>query len=376
MDFSKYSLRRIALKVAYYGVSYCGLARQPGQVRTIEGCLLDTMVKVRLIPDHDSARLIKCGRTDKGVSAACQVIAVSVRSSVTEGKGIERVGVKSGPDEPYCTMLNRSLPEDIRVLAWSPVRTDFDARRDTVRRTYRYRLIHSEAYNVGAMQEAAAHLEGEHDFRSFCKVALDNTETHVRTIERFVVTPVNSEGTEVELRVTGTAFLWHQVRAMAAILHLVGTGKEEPAIVASMLEVSDDVGGPSYSVADPDPLCLWECEYDEAEFDWRVDHGSAKQARDLYAAQARQLQQRASVLQWLAEASEAALALAPTPPPSKRRPPQYQRLADRPRNKSVNEHYATLSKRAREIVEGKRALAKQYDEERKRKRSLSGEEEE
>jgi len=47
----------------------------------------------------------------------------------------------SGDDSnelPYCKMLNRLLPKDIRIVAWSPVKEDFSARFDCGSRTYKY----------------------------------------------------------------------------------------------------------------------------------------------------------------------------------------------------------------------------------------------
>jgi tRNA pseudouridine38/39 synthase len=34
------------------------------------------------------------------------------------------------------------------------------------------------------------------------------------------------------MRVKGTAFLWHQVRCMAAVLFMVGYGHEAPAVIS------------------------------------------------------------------------------------------------------------------------------------------------
>lgn len=39
---------------------------------------------------------------------------------------------------PYMVMLNRNLPDDIRVLAWAPVGPDFSARFSCMQRTYKY----------------------------------------------------------------------------------------------------------------------------------------------------------------------------------------------------------------------------------------------
>jgi len=39
------------------------------------------------------------------------------------------------------------------------------------------------------------------------------------------------------LRLTGRAFLWHQIRCIVAVLFLVGNGKEEPSIIQELFDV-------------------------------------------------------------------------------------------------------------------------------------------
>ena len=73
----------------------------------------------------------------------------------------------------YCTMLNRSLPEDIRVIGWTEVTSKFSARFSAAYRTYRYFFVRRRL-NIGAMQEAARKLVGNHDFSNFCKMDIAN----------------------------------------------------------------------------------------------------------------------------------------------------------------------------------------------------------
>lgn len=56
-----------------------------------------------------------------------QVISITVRMA-DDGKN---------PLE-YCKMLNRLLPEDIRIFAWQPVCEEFSARFNCKSRTYKY----------------------------------------------------------------------------------------------------------------------------------------------------------------------------------------------------------------------------------------------
>ena len=82
------------------------------------------------------------------------------------------------------------------------------------------------------MQEAAAYLVGEHDFKSFCCVRTQ-TETTVRTIYSL---DVDRKGDEILITVTGNGFLYNMVRIIAGTLIQVGKGKFNPEYVKEMLE--------------------------------------------------------------------------------------------------------------------------------------------
>ena len=88
------------------------------------------------------------------------------------------------------------------------------------------------------MRDAARRFEGEHDFRNVAKMDAANVSNFCRRIERFTVEPVSPEdgcaggaGRRVwALRVRGSAFLWHQVRCMAAVVFMVGRRVEAPTV--------------------------------------------------------------------------------------------------------------------------------------------------
>ncbi len=76
------------------------------------------MKTCRLVDGEDPEAIHKsgytrCGRTDKGVSALGNVCALKMRKL---------------KDESYCLVLNRVLPEDIKMLAFEYVPEDFNAR--------------------------------------------------------------------------------------------------------------------------------------------------------------------------------------------------------------------------------------------------------
>lgn len=95
------------------------------------------------------------------------------------------------------------------------------------------------------MNEACAYLVGEHDFRNFCKMNVEAVKSHIRIIHEAFIRPASqfpdgdassdSPFCLYEFNVVGTAFLWHQVRNMIAILFLVGQGHESPAVCIELL---------------------------------------------------------------------------------------------------------------------------------------------
>ena len=70
------------------------------------------------------------------------------------------------------------------------------------------------------------------------------------------------------MTIRGTAFLWHQIRCIVAVLFLVGRRLEEVDIVAKLLDHKNhSLGGkPIYQMASDLPLVLWDCQYDGVEF--------------------------------------------------------------------------------------------------------------
>lgn len=144
----------------------------------------------------------------------------------------------------YIKMLNGVLPPEIRVLGWAhvPPSSLFSARFSCKQRVYHY-YFPKGALDTAAMAEAASSFVGEHDFRNFCKMDVANVTHFMRRITAFTVETVDSTGGPggpfgmCYLRIEGTAFLWHQVRCMAAVLFMVGNRLEEPSIVADLLDI-------------------------------------------------------------------------------------------------------------------------------------------
>ena len=209
--------KRILLTVSYDGFDYVGWQYQEngpsiqGELETALEKALETFVRVT-----------GASRTDAGVHALGQRAHFDVCSSI--------------PPEKYPFVLNRYLPEDIRVVAAQQVAPDFHARFQARGKWYTYRIHnapHASAIfrrctahvpvtlNEEAMRRCAAPLIGTHDFAAFA-AAGGQAKTTVRTIDCF---QVQRAGEEITLRVHGNGFLYNMVRIIAGTLIDVGHGR-------------------------------------------------------------------------------------------------------------------------------------------------------
>lgn len=273
-------------------------------------------------PGEEITQYSKAGRTDRGVSAFGQVVGIRVRSNrplpprpahLASEKSEEREeeSLLAPPptpadfddikDElPYVQILNRLLPPDIRILAWAPAPPpDFSARFNCRGRLYKYFFSnpaippHTGAFtgdlDIPRMREAAACFLGEHDFRNFCKLdaskqinnfkriiyesSIEEVSTVVPDATAVSTGPTHSLPKMYYFNLRGSAFLWHQVRHMIAILFLIGQHLEDPSIVKELLDVEKNPRKPHYEMADDMPLVLWDCYFPEGELNW--EYGNA-----------------------------------------------------------------------------------------------------
>ena len=330
-DFSSYPRRKIALKFCYSGWEYNGLAYQPQPtpLPTVEEVLFDALVKAKLLDPgagFEGCGWEKCGRTDRGVSAAGQVVSFWVRSALPdlhlpsstinanpspspearsalvdeELESSSSIPVSNllgryKPEHNYVAILNRILPPTIRILAWSPVSPNFSARFSCQYRHYKY-FFSSQGLNIDPMRAAASRLVGLHDFRNICKLdPAKQITVFKRRIISVDIKPVDANDPEIYvLDLIGSAFLYHQVRHIMAILFHVGAGLERPSVITSFLNVEEGAehvvdetdpplqvvnGRPEYQMADALPLMLWDCGYKPEDVDWQIDGHTDAQKR-------------------------------------------------------------------------------------------------
>lgn len=301
-NFQTYPTRHIALLISYHGWPYSGLAIQNDTIPTIESELLAALEKTRLIEvgkGWEGCGFSRCGRTDRGVSSQGQVVNLWVRSNRRREDGgstlpeswkdalveippkppnTEDKPPKNPPrpsEHPYPRLLNNVLPPSIRIIAWSPISTTFDARFSCINRHYKY-AFHlqpgpaSPPLDLDLMDQGAKLLVGEHDYRNFCR--LDGSKQIISHSRRVLSAWFDTDEAlpgMVVFNLVGTAFLWHQVRHIIGVLFLVGSKLEEPAIISDLLNVEKNPSKPAYLMGNPLPLTLHSCGYPEKTLVWR-----------------------------------------------------------------------------------------------------------
>ncbi|CAI5759767.1 unnamed protein product [Candida verbasci] len=265
-NWDKFNFRFVAIKFAYLGWNYNGLALQLEKtpLPTVEEIILKAMTKVKLIKDPiDEVTYSKCGRTDKGVSALNQVISINLRSNLTPEEQMKPENDIKELD--YISILNANLPEDIRIheICLRPPK-DFDARFSCEYRHYKY-FFKKNDLDIDLMQKGADSYLGVHDFRNFCKLDGSKQLTNF-TREIFKSEIVHLIDDYYYFNLQGNAFLWHQVRCMIGILLLVGQKLESPEIVSDLMNIDKFSTKPVYEMANDIPLVLYDCIFPEMEW--------------------------------------------------------------------------------------------------------------
>ena len=118
-------------------------------------------------------------------------------------------------------------------------------------------LHHPEELDLDRMNEAAGHLLGRHDFRSFGRPTTSEGSTD-RTLFEL---SCSRQGRLVRIKVRADAFIQQMVRSLAGTLIEVGEGKRGPDEMPGILEARDRSA--AGIVAPPHALCLVSVEYDE-----------------------------------------------------------------------------------------------------------------
>lgn len=246
-------MKNYKLTIAYDGTRYFGWEHQPDK-DTIQGKI--ETVLMRMCDQKEVPEVIGAGRTDAGVHAKAMVASVLLDTPLSPSQ-----------IQDY---LNRYLPDDIGITDVREASGRFHARYKATGKTYSYtcyvgsgKPVFHRRYvsrldftpDVAAMTRAAALLQGEHDFKSFC----GNPKMKKSTVRLVDSITVKRSKNQIYFTFHGTGFLQHMVRIMVGTLLEVGAGRMQPEQIIEILEAKDRrMAGPTAPACG---LCLEKVDY-------------------------------------------------------------------------------------------------------------------
>lgn len=244
-------MRNLRLDICYEGTRYRGWQRLSQTENTVQAKLEQTLSRILGEPIEVSAS----GRTDAGTHAKLQVLNFHCQSQL--------------PCEEILLQLRRYLPEDIGIYSCKNVSPRFHARLNAKTKTYVYRVWNSDVpcvfdrkfvyvdarpLDIAAMEQAAAHFLGEHDFAAFCA----NKNLKKSTVRYIHSLSIRREENEVVFTATGNGFLHHMVRIIVGTLLEVGRGERTADSIPGLFSAARADTGALIPACG---LCLMEVTY-------------------------------------------------------------------------------------------------------------------
>jgi tRNA pseudouridine38-40 synthase len=237
---SEYSMR-YAFKFAYDGTGFTGSQRQPKQ-KTVEGEILSCLNFHHVIDDSKSARFQVASRTDSGVSALGNVLALNANFKKKD----------------IMNILNSKL-DNCWFYGVTQVDDKFNPRHAKLR-WYRYHMLDDGKIDFDSIKKVAQCFKGEHDFRNFSNPHVEST---IRTIDSIEVTKIKNW---IVIDVKAPGFLWNQVRRI--VNACIRVGKDELDSTSVKDAMANPTNNQNFGLAPPEPLVLMDIKYD---FEFDVD---------------------------------------------------------------------------------------------------------
>lgn len=209
-------MARYKLTIEYDGTRYAGWQLQKG-AKSVQGAIIDVCKEI--FPG-EKTEVYGAGRTDQGVHALAQVAHLDVN------RNIKSLQLKF--------QMNDRLPSDIVITGIEQVSPKFHARYDAIHRCYLYQISKrptafgkrmvwwvKDPLDIEKMRQVAALFIGLKDFKNFAEKSDEDKSTLVE-ISKIEIAEFENL---VLIRVSGSHFLWKQVRRMVGVMVEAGRGK-------------------------------------------------------------------------------------------------------------------------------------------------------
>lgn len=222
------------VRLFYLGNQYHGSQYQPN-LKTVQGELVKAL-SLWSGESHSSKSVRFSGRTDRGVHSLGQLVQISTKTPFNIDK------------------INKYLPPDIILWAFTESPPRFQPRYDALLRHYRY--YPDDTWNNVDLERVKRAIErfiGCNDYGLVSKP--DGNRNTVTTILN--MTLVYTTG-GFYLDVFGTSFLWKFVRKAATLLHRVGIGELDPSAIDMIIEGNHHIIPSGIRPAPPEGLVLIE----------------------------------------------------------------------------------------------------------------------
>ncbi len=209
-------VRNILLRLAFVGTNYAGWQRQQNDT-SVQGVVEQAIKAIT----GECVSLVGCSRTDAGVHAEDYVANFRTAAPI--------------PADRFQPAIQTKLPRDIQILASREVPPEFNARRCSYEKTYRYQIVlgtspffqdrwwqYSSVVDFSTLPKLAESLVGMHDFSGFC------VQKSLKNDNRCEIKDAawRKSGKKLYFKITGDRFLHHMVRFLVGAQFEVAAGRQ------------------------------------------------------------------------------------------------------------------------------------------------------
>ncbi len=238
-------MKRYAICLGYLPtLDYSGFSNQLHDPQNIYTIVFSAFKRARLINLKLDQQIHYASRTDRGVGALKQVIALNAEKT------------------PILSEINSYLPDSIRVLSFTNVSSKFHPRRDAQLRAYSYFLTVDGDFNLALARKVLKMLVGRHDFHNFAKRDPTKEINTVKNLETADISIISED--TYQIRLSSKSFLWQQIRRIVNHVVEVSTGIYSLEYTRQLLSPKPAKIKPT--PASPDNLILEDIQYQEVKF--------------------------------------------------------------------------------------------------------------